>query len=324
MNAHEFAAVLKIPVLTAWALAFSMSGPSGNAAWGQDTAGGSGTAATDSESEDASSKQSPPPTLRTLPSISDPLTEEEQKSPLDEYVGPDEIAAKAFAPPPGAKSLSSRNLWVDRKASRVYIDGYVAMNDGPLEMFACPTGTKEHESVVATIAHSAEVHAALLAVGAMPGTTVRFLPRYVPATGQRIRVWVCYRDKQNQFKVVDARNWIRKTGTNDTMSVDWVFAGSGMWKDPSSGREYYRADSGDMICVSNFATAMMDVPVASSAEASELEYSPLTKAIPERGTPVRLVLMPIPLPTDENNGKTEEVAKPTEDILPANEAAKKK
>lgn len=265
----------------------------------------------------AIAQTSPTETPRTLPAISDPLTEEEKKTPLDDYETVDKIAAKAFSPPPGAKSISKKNLWIDTKTKRVIADGYITMVEGSLEMFACPTGTKEHESIVATIAKSSEVHAALLAVGAQPGTTVRFLPRYVPATGQRVRVWVCYRDEAGKFQAVDGRQWVIKTGTDEVMEVDWVFSGSGFWKDPQDGREYYRADSGDLICVSNFTTAMMDVPVASSAEASDLQYSPRTKLIPPRHTPVRLVLQPIPLATDANGGNVKEIEKPTEDILPA-------
>ncbi|TWU48593.1 hypothetical protein Poly51_44930 [Rubripirellula tenax] len=267
-----------------------------------------------------SSDQSVEPAMeRTLPAIGDPLTEEERELIVsDDYVSPSDIAAKAFAPPPGAKPISKRNLWIDAKNQRVFVDGYVAMNDGPLEMFACPAGTKEHESIVATIAKSSEVHAALLAVGAQTGTTVRFLPRYVPATGQRIRVWICYQNDAGNFKVVDGRQWVQVAETEKTMDVDWVFAGSGFWKDPTDNHEYYRADSGDMICVSNFSTAMMDVPVASSADASELEYSPMTANIPKRGTPVRMVLMPIPLATDANQGNAPEIQKPTEEVLPLN------
>ncbi len=270
---------------------------------------------------------------RTLPSVNENRGDEPPIS-LDNRVTPDQVAAKAFAPPPGAKSLSQRNVWIDLKSKRVFLDGYIAMRDGPLEMFACPTGTKEHESIVATMAKSSDVHAALLAIGAQTGTTVRFLPRYVPATGQRIRVWVCYygnNDKGqsvpttetsevlplgSKFEVADARSWIVKTGTEQQMVVDWVFAGSGFWKDPADNREYYRADSGDMICVSNFATAMIDVPVPSSAEARDLEFSPATEKIPPRGTPVRLVLEPIPLITDADQGKTKEPVAPTQEVVP--------
>ncbi|TWU51100.1 hypothetical protein Poly59_26890 [Rubripirellula reticaptiva] len=255
--------------------------------------------------------------IRMLPSIDDPSDDEKEQTPVDEMVTRDQVAAKAFGPPPGAKSISPRNLWIDAKKSFVILDGYVAMNDGPLEMFACPAGTKEHESVVATIAKSSEVHAALLAVNAQSGTTVRFLPRYVPATGQRIRVWVCYRDKDGKFHAVDGRKWVQRAESGKSMEVDWVFAGSGFWTDPSDNHEYYRADSGDMICVSNFSTAMMDIPVASSADASQLDYTPMTKIIPQRGTPVRMVLVPIPVPTDTDDEKAKEIKPPTEDILPA-------
>ena len=245
--------------------------------------------------------------------------DDENEDAADRFVTPDKIVRDAFADPPAAKSLSKRRLWVDRDRQRVYVDGYVAMQDGPLEMFACPIGTKEHESIVATLARSSEVHAALLAIGAKPGTPVEFLPNFVPATGQRIRVWVCYRDAEGKYRAIDARRWVRKSGSERHMESDWVFAGSGFWKDPSDGREYYRADSGDMICVSNFNTAMMDVTIASSAEADELQFSPFTPRIPRRGTPVRLVLVPIPIPTDKPDAtpKIDPNQPPGEAILPA-------
>jgi hypothetical protein len=249
-------------------------------------------------------------------SLNEPLTAEEQATPVEEFKTPEDLAGDAFDPPPGAKSLSKRNVWVDREKQRVFIDGYVAMREGPLEMFACPAGTKEHESIVASLARSSEVHAALLAVGAKPGTPVQYLPNFVPATGQRIRVWVLYRDAAGKFQAVDARKWIRKAGTDQQMDSDWVFAGSGFWKDPEDGREFYQADSGDMICVSNFNTAMLDVPIASSAQADDLLFIPYTSRIPEPGTPVRLVLMPIPIPTDAPK-LPEQATRPEEATTPS-------
>ncbi len=90
------------------------------------------------------------------------------------------------------------------------------------------------------------------------------------------------------------------------------------WKDPSNGREYYRADSGDMICVSNFSSAMLDVPIASSAESDQLQYVPFSERIPRVGTPVRLVLVPIPIPTGqpEEKSKVDPDKPPGEEILP--------
>ncbi|MGB7342792.1 MAG: YdjY domain-containing protein [Pirellulaceae bacterium] len=250
--------------------------------------------------------------------------EEPEKTAVDEYlenyIGNEDIARVSFLAPPGATSISKKNnLWVDRKSKFVYADGYVAMREAGLEMFACPVGTKEHESVVATLAKAKEVHAALLAIGAKPGSPAKFLPEFVPAKGQIIRVWVCWRDEAGKFQVTDARRWVQKQATEtEHMSAEWVFSGSGFWKDPADGHEYYRADGGDMICVSNFTTAMLDVNTASSAEAEQLQYFPFTDRIPPRGTPIRLVLTPLEDAAGDKNGAGKQAAPPTEMVLPVN------
>jgi hypothetical protein len=51
------------------------------------------------------------------------------------------------------------------------------------------------------------------------------------------------------------------------------------------------ADGGDFLCVSNFPTAMLDVPVSSSAKGSLL-FQAFTERIPREKTKVRLVLIP--------------------------------
>jgi hypothetical protein len=235
------------------------------------------------------------------PETPDTASQEEIDAAQNAYVSPATITRRTLDAPPNVTPISKNHVWIDTKGKRVILDGYVAMTDGPLEMFACPEGTKEHESIIGTLARSKEVHAALLAVGAMRGTPVEFLPKFVPATGQRIRLWVCYRDKDGDFKAVDGRTWVKKATNGKQMEPDWVFSGSGFWKDPESGEEFYRADSGDMICVSNFNSAMMDIPVASSAEAGDLLFLPFTDRIPPQGTPLRLVLIPIPLYGDKSS-----------------------
>ena len=266
----------------------------------------------DGKSEDDLPDEIPEDRLLAPPKLAPPklappkLGEAETAEILESYVGPDQTVRDTMLPPPDGQPMGRDNhLWIDRQRGHVIADGYVSMRLGVLEMFACPAGTKEHESVVATLARSKEVHAALLAVGAAPGTPVQFVPKFVPATGQVIRVWVCWRDRAGVFRTVDARKWIQQVESNEPMDAEWIFAGSGFWKDPSDGREYYQADGGDMICVSNFSTAMMDVSIASSAESAHLMYKPATDLIPERGTPVRLVLVPIPNPTDADKGDAE-------------------
>lgn len=245
------------------------------------------------------------------------------------YVSPSDQVRSRLADPPGATRLSQQSsLWIDLRGKRVFVDGYIAQREAYLEMFACPAETKEHESIVGVIAQSSEVHAALLAVGAMPGTPVRWDTEYVPATGQPIRVWVMWHDEQGQFQSTDARQWIRHVGTEDSLELDWVFVGSSIWRDPSDGREYYQANGGEMICVSNFSTAMMDLPVQSSDQNNALLFDAFTERIPPVGTPVRLILVPLPDPAAQSNESptaadaslpatpASDAAPPTADLLP--------
>ena len=80
--------------------------------------------------------------------------------------------------------------------------------------------------------------------------------------------------------------------TEREMSQPWVFAGSRFWKDEETGEQYYQAEGGDFICVSNFGTAMLDIPIESSQSNLELAFAAFTERIPPLGTPVRLILKP--------------------------------
>lgn len=199
---------------------------------------------------------------------------------------------RTFGDPPGAARLDAESrVWVDRKNKRVIVDGYVALTEGQLEMLACPVGTKEHESVVAVFSKAQFVHAGLLAVGAKKGTHVKWDPKYEPPTGSEVQVLALWKDEEGKKRTIDTRKWVRKVGTDsDVLDVNYVFAGSMFWKDPDSGEEKYMAESGDLICVSNFSTATLDVPMNSSQVNSGLMFAAFTKRIPERGTPIRLVL----------------------------------
>src|SRR3954467_9099350 len=79
------------------------------------------------------------------------------------------------------KLFPASDVWLDKKRNAVVLDGQVCLREGLLEMFACPKGTKEHESVVSLNCKAEEVHAALLAAGAKPGSPVSFDPEYKPA-----------------------------------------------------------------------------------------------------------------------------------------------
>lgn len=198
---------------------------------------------------------------------------------------------KTFVDPPESKRMfPDGRVWIHRDEQAVVVDGYVCQRNAPLEMFACPIQTKEHEAIVAVFAKSQFIHAALLAVGGVPGKPVAFEPKFTPASGTTIRVYALWHDAEGKTQASIAQNWVRQMGKNKAMEWDWVFAGSKFVKDPDSGREAYLGDSGDLICVANFMTSTLDVAVKSDADNSGLAFDAFTDRIPKRNTPVRLVL----------------------------------
>jgi hypothetical protein len=185
------------------------------------------------------------------------------------------------------------------------VDGQISLRKGMLEMFACIRNTKEHESIVSANTKAYLVHAALLSLGAEPGTPVQFVPEYRPPTGTEIDVTVEWRDERGKQKSAKAQDWIRDISTKKLMTHPFVFAGSSFWTDEETGKKFYQAEAGDFICVSNFGTAMLDIPVKSSQANTELAFEAFTKKIPPLGAPVRLILKPR-LPKTEVQGKAQE------------------
>ena len=83
------------------------------------------------------------------------------------------------------------------------------------------------------------------------------------------------------------------------MEADWVFAGSGIYKDEDTGKEHYLAEDGDLICVANFGSAMIDVASKSSADDSGRDFEAYTARIPPKDTPVTVELIPVAAPAEK-------------------------
>ena len=180
------------------------------------------------------------------------------------------------------------------KKRRVHLIGEVCLREGPLEVFLCKANTKEHESILHVNVDGREIHAALVFAGAKPGHPVKFVPKFQPATGSTIKITLTYREK-GKVKTCDAREWVKNIRTGKPMTNDWVFAGSRLLKDPDhpDATPYYMANQGEFICLSNFPDAMLDVPVESSKDDSQLSFEAMTSRIPPLLTPVIVTLEPV-------------------------------
>ena len=185
-----------------------------------------------------------------------------------------------------------QSIWIDLKRKWVVVDGWVCLREGELEMFACTVGTKEHESVITLKTKASLVHASLLAVGAKVGNTVKFSPQYKAASGTVIDVVVIWKDKDQKKHAVPGQQWVKHHRTGKPLEYPWVFAGSGFFQDELSMAEIYYGDGGDLLCVSNFSSATMDLPVQSSKDNNDLLYQARTASIPPIRTSVRMVMIP--------------------------------
>lgn len=194
---------------------------------------------------------------------------------------------------PELRRLSKTDeIWLDLPGKRVVVGGKIALAEGEIEVFACPKSSKEHEAIVATLCPARLVHAGLLAIGLQPGNPVSFDPEYVPAKGPKVAVLVRWRDADGAWQERRAQDLIRNTKTGKPLDSDWVFAGSGFWRDPADGTEHYQADGGDMICVSNFPGAMLDLTIESSDANESLLFQAFEGRVPPPGTAVELILSP--------------------------------
>jgi hypothetical protein len=217
-----------------------------------------------------------------------------EATPEEKQTG--ENARAAAAPPPEVEGLTrldpKHEVWLDAKQKRVLMTGQVVRQDGQLEMFACLKNSKEHESVVAVNTKAYIVNAALMALGAEPGGPVQFRPEFKPASGPEVEVTVIYTGADGKRKQVRGQEWIRNIKTGKQLDQPWVFGGSGFWVDDATGKRHFMAEDGDFVCISNFHSAMLDLPVESSQASAELMFEAFTERIPPVKTPVVLVLTP--------------------------------
>jgi hypothetical protein len=139
----------------------------------------------------------------------------------------------------------------------------------------------------------------LLLAGAEKGSPVQFAPEFKPASGTKIKVTLRYeaKDKDGKAKTetVSAQEWVRNVKTKKDLDTDWVFAGSRFVKnenDPAKP-DIYLANDGDLLCLCNMESALMDIPVASPKALADRVYEANTDRVPPKDTVVTVILEPV-------------------------------
>ncbi len=197
-------------------------------------------------------------------------------------------AGDTFEAPKEWKALG-KSIWFDAAERRLIIRARVCMRDGYLEHLLCKERTKEHEAVLSTDAAPRLIHAGLILAVGEPGHPVRYQPATELPAGPAVSIGVEY-EEGGKTKTVDARMWVKDEKTGKTLAENWVFGGSTLFKDQDTGQMVYAADGGDLFTVTNFPSAILDVPFASTNDDSGRLFMANTKLIPPMNTYVTLVL----------------------------------
>lgn len=183
-------------------------------------------------------------------------------------------------------------VWVDPKNKQVVLQGEVCRAGYPLEFFATYSN-RSYEAVVSVNVTPSIVHAGLLVIGAVPGHPAKFQPEFVAPTGTEVAIDVRWKDDKGNIQTVPAQHWIRNIKTKKELDTNWVFAGSQFLTDPTTKKEYYTADSGELICVLSLPNAMLDLPILSYGALEARQFEAFEEHLPPPGTPITILLKPI-------------------------------
>jgi hypothetical protein len=225
--------------------------------------------------------------------------------PAEPEVKPEALPDVPLADPKSKLTAlnKEKTLYIEKLPNgdaRILFTSEVCLREGLLEVFLCKKNTKEHEAILRTDIDARFLHAALIAAGATVGKPVQFVnpktgeadPK--PASGQKIRVLLHY-SMNGKTLTHPAQEWILDKKTKKPMAHDWVFAGSRFLKNPDrpNDPEYYCANNGEVIGISNFVDSMLDLPVEVSREANDLHFDAIPAKIPPLKSQVWVILEPV-------------------------------
>lgn len=208
-------------------------------------------------------------------------------------------ADKPKPAPGGARTPGTTRIGdvrLDLRKREVSFDAEVCLRTGVLEFLLCQWQTKTHESVLHTKAKASRLHAALLMLGLAPGKPARWSgegqwARFLPPAGPGLKLAFAWKDKAGRRHRAEAGAWLKGAeGKEFTQPKEWTFVGSEVLPD---GRYWAELD-GEVISVTNFASAVIDVPFKSSNVNELREIYANTEAIPPRGTKVEVIVTVLP------------------------------
>jgi hypothetical protein len=193
---------------------------------------------------------------------------------------------------------------VPAKQCSIYIDAEVCASEYPLE-FVLSNASKAYESVMVTKARPSHIHAALLMLGLTAGKPSHWIetedqPRMVAPRGALLKIEARWKDSAGAIRQSNVGSWLAvksdKASTTSTAPAaqapkEFVFLGSEIL--PGGGYAADVEDLGTIISIANNASSVIDVPFVSDRPLEGRLFT-RNQAVPKVGTPVELVITPLP------------------------------
>jgi len=205
-------------------------------------------------------------------------------------------APDAPASRPAEKTVKIGQVRVNLAKRQVAFDAEVCLREGVLEFMIVEWKTKTHESLLHTQAKSSHVHAGLLMLGLTQGKPARWAGQelgamFLPPAGAGVSMEFQWTGSDGKVHSMPAGKWLAGPEGQQIEAPDrWIFVGSDILPD---GRYWAEVD-GEMVSLTNFASAVLDVPFRSSSANAERGFYAAVNEIPPVGTKVRVVLTPLP------------------------------
>jgi len=218
------------------------------------------------------------------------------------------------------ESLNFPGVTINVQEWCVDVGGFVCLHRGALELVACAKGTKEHESIVAIEAKPMHIHAALLLLGAKPGSPAtrqrlgdqngRWFE--VPPSGGPVDVFLVLKDQEGELVEHPISDFIAPSSrrSDGSASADepakfpthtFLFAGSVLYGEGPGPRRYLSDESGNVVSLSTFGDEMLCLPAIHSQANESLLWEVDATKLPALGSKVTLRLRPQVLPAAKAN-----------------------
>ena len=216
---------------------------------------------------------------------------------------------------PGAeealRKLNLSGIKLNLKERCIDVNATVCLHEGLLELVACTKGSKEHESILSIAARPMHIHAAMLLIGAKPGTPAMRKARdeartrwvSVEPAGDPIGVSLVFPDSKGKPQEHPISKFISPAQPDEisgipankklkTFPASFLFAGSHLVEDGPGPKKYVCEQSGNVISISTFGDELLCLPGIHGHQNDGLSWQVNPEGLPKIGKRVILRLRP--------------------------------